>query len=437
MSIKSPNYLQNVLSKSSVLIKFVFIFTGLTAMLFKTWHDNGGSFLIMVHFLFGVGGIISPLMSKPFLIKIDQEESAGNRCLKRNRQNFSSIADSASTVQNSSEIKTNSGQSSFNTSFDIDCVFIEFSNITDTIGCTSENCTSQNTSSSDLSSVVFKETNVHFAYLISACIVFSAAVPFLVFYITSRNKSEKSDIQSDEATKEGKVSNKVQILATGLLCVLSFLGTGLVDSFPSFLATFGLLQLGWSQDTGSSMTSLYSAMYAVGNLFSVFILRCISSSTFIFTMYISSMASIALLYMCVTWTLEPLLWLTVAITGLTTSAILPTVFVWTQEAVTPVSGKITSAFLFSGSTGAILNPILLGYLMDFFSPMWLLYLGFAEVALCTVLFTVAVLVVRKYLKESWRMKTYNSQIRKSNIVVRNISDNFQEIMNQRANVTDL
>ena len=399
-------------------------------MLFKSWHDDGGSFLIMTHFLFGVGGIISPLMSKPFLIKIDQDESADDMCFKRNHHNFSSIVDS---VQNSSEIKTNSRQSSFNTSFDIDCVFIEFSNVTDTYGCTSENCTSQNTSRSELSGVVFKETNVHFAYLISAFIVFSAAVPFLVFYITSRNKSEKSDIQSDEPTKEGKVSNKVQILATGLLCVVSSLGTGLVDSFPSFLATFGLLQLGWSQDIGSSMTSLYFSMYAVGNFVCVFILRCISSRTFIFAMYFSSMVSIVLMYMCVTWTLEPLLWLTVAITGLTTSAILPTVFVWTQEAVTPVSGKIASAFLFSGSTGAMLNPILLGYLMESFSPMWLLYLGFAEVALCTVLFTVAVLVVRKYLKKSWLMKTYTSQIRKSNIVVRTISESFQEVMNQRAN----
>ena len=35
------------------------------------------------------------------------------------------------------------------------------------------------------------------------------------------------------------------------------------------------------------------------------------------------------------------------------------------------------------------------------------------------------------------MKTYSSQIRKSNIVVRTISDNFQEIMNQRVKVTDL
>ena len=369
-------------------------------MLFKIWHDDGGSFLIMTHFLFGVGGIISPLMSKPFLIKIDQEESADNRCLKFINQNLSSIVDSASTVQNSSVIRINSDQGSSNTSFDIDCVFIEFINITVTIGCTSENCTSQNTSSNDVSSVVFKETNVHFAYLISAFIVFSAAVPFLVFYITSRNKSEKSDIQTDKPKEEAKVSNKVKILATGLLCVVSSLGTGLDDSFPSFLATFGLLQLGWSQDTGSSMTSLYFAMYAVGNFFSVFILRCISSRTFIFAMYISSMVSIALMYMCVTLTLEPLLWLTVAITGLTTSAILPTVFVWTQEAVTPVSGKIASAFLFSGSTGAMLNPILLGYLMESLSPMWLLYLGFAEVALCTVLFTVAVLVVRKYANEN-------------------------------------
>ena len=185
-------------------------------MLFKIWYDDGGSFLIMTHFLFGVGGIISPLMSKPFLIKIDQEEMADNRCLKLHHQNLSSIVDSASTVQNSSVIRTNSDQSSSNTSFDIDCVFIEFSNITVTIGCASENCTSQNTSSNDVSSVVFKETNVHFAYLISAFIVFSAAVPFLVFYITSRNKSEKSDIQTDKPKEEAKVSNKVKILATGL-----------------------------------------------------------------------------------------------------------------------------------------------------------------------------------------------------------------------------
>ena len=38
--------------------------------------------------------------------------------------------------------------------------------------------------------------------------------------------------------------------------------------------------------------------------------------------------------------------------------------------------------------------------MESLSPMWLLYLGFAEVALCTVLFTVAVLVVRKYAYEN-------------------------------------
>lgn len=337
----------------------------------------------MTHFLFAVGGILSPLVSKPFMIRTIQ-----------------ALEENVTTLPSSGFNNTTSQYAYGCNQFDTETKDENFS----TAECSS-------------GATVSKETNIQIAFLIGAVLAFSAALPFLVFYIKGRNNQQERNTEHGENESLNKLPGKVQLLVVILLCVVSAVGTALVDMFPSYLATFGLLQLRWSQDFGSSMTSLFFAMYAVGNLLGVFILKCINSRSFIYIAYITSIGSIFLFLVSVLWALTALQTIVIAAIGMTVSAILPTLFTWTQEAVTPISGKIASAFLFAGSAGGMANPVLLGFLMESISPMWFLYLSLAEILFCFVLFTAAVIVVKTFLRRQRRATLYEIQIRKSNSVV--------------------
>ena len=360
-------------------------------MIFAIWHSEGGVFLQMTHFLFAIGGILSPLVSKPFMIRT-----------------ILTLDENVTTLP-SSGLNNTTSQCAYG------CNQLTDTKINEENFSTSAECAS--------GVIVLKETNIQTAFLIGAVLAVSAALPFFVFYIKGRNKQRERNTEHGENESSSKLPGKIQLFVVILLCVVSAVATALVDMFPSYIATFGLLQLGWSQDFGSSMTSLFFAMYAVGNLLGVFILKCITSQSFIYIAYFTSIGSIFLFLVSVLWTITALQTIVIAAIGMTVSAILPTLFTWTQEAVTPISGKIASAFLFAGSAGGMANPVLLGFLMESISPMWFLYLSLAEVLFCFVLFTAAVTVVKTFLRRQRRATLYEIQIRKSNSVVGFTSEN--------------
>ena len=258
---------------------------------------------------------------------------------------------------------------------------------------------------------VSEETNIHIAFIICAVLSFSAALPFLVIYIGSKKVDKERGKEHEEIENSSNLPNKVKLLTVILLCAVSAVGTALVDNIPKYLATFGLLELDWSQEYGSSMTSLFFAMYAVGNLLGAFILKCITSRSFTFLTYLTSVATIFLLLVSVQWTITAIQTVMIGAIGLTVSNILPTIFAWTQDEVTPVSGRIASAFLFSGSAGGMANPVLLGFLMESLDPKWYLYLHLAEVLFCFVVYTIAALVIMIYLRRHQRATRYGIEIR--------------------------
>lgn len=332
-------------------------------MMFAVWQSDAGPFLQMVHFLFGLGGILSPLVSNTFSIKNVRSARTENGA-NESWSNQSNISLSVWPTVNCNAVATHNGTG----------ISSEFSHF-------------------ESAGIITKETHVQFAYLINAFLAFSAAMPFIVLFLTSGRQEQKEEIQSTKIAK--KITGRIQFLVVILLCIISAVGTALLDSFPSYLSTFGLLQLEWPQNIGSSMTSLFFAMYAVGNLLGVFILRFISSRSFIYLSYISGIGSILLFYIGIWWTITPLQTIPVAVIGLTTSAILPTIFTWTEEAVCHVSGVVASAFLFAGSVGAMANPVLLGFLMESVTPMWFLYLTILEISFCFTIFIIAALIIRK------------------------------------------
>lgn len=234
---------------------------------------------------------------------------------------------------------------------------------------------------------------MQFAYLINAVLAFSAALPFIIIFKAESRQEQQKEDQSTETAK--LVRRKIQVLLVIVLCIISALATAVVERFSGYLTTFGLLHLKWSQDYGSSMTSLYFAMYAVGSLLGAFILRFISSRSFIHLSYIASIGSLFLFYSGVCCTIAPLQYIPTAAFGLSSSAILPATFTWIQEPMTPVYGISASTFLVAGSVGSMANPVLLVFFMENVTPMWFLYLAIFEISLSFILFSGAVLMVRK------------------------------------------
>ena len=352
-------------------------------MLFATWASKAGPYLQMTHFLQASGGILSPQVTKPFMIQTTETFVAYNTT--ESSTNFTTLAQDNEISPNITAMPVLNGTTS-------------------AYGIVN----------------IHRETNVQYAYLISGLLAITSAVTFLGLFITNRNRDKQEEEEHGESEDDHGLPPKIQTLAVVLLCAVSTLATGFVDHFPSFLATFGMLQLDWSQDTGSSMTSLNFATYAVGNLVGVFLLKCIKSRTLIYMSYTSTLLSVLLFFVSVRWDIGPLQWIAVGVLGFTMSPILPTLFTWTQEAVAPVSGTIASAFLFSGSIGGMVNPIILGNLMESSTPMWFIYMNASFAIMCVTLYSIVVVIVWKFGKEKDKRKPfeYETQIR------HNISDAF-------------
>ena len=180
-------------------------------------------------------------------------------------------------------------------------------------------------------------------------------------------------------------------MVVSLICILVALATAFTDSLGNYVATF------WSQDIGSSMTSLSFGSVFFSNLISVFILKTMTSKSVIYVSNIATIGSMSLIYAGVRSDILPLQIVSFPTTGVAMSCILPSRPTFAQEAVTRISGIIASALLFAGDVGAMVNPILLGYLMEYVTPMWYIYLSLLEAAFCFVIFTITSVITRKYI----------------------------------------
>ncbi|XP_060085843.1 sodium-dependent glucose transporter 1-like [Ylistrum balloti] len=81
------------------------------------------------------------------------------------------------------------------------------------------------------------------------------------------------------------------------------------------------------------------------------------------------------------------------------------VVTWTNEYLTPVTGKISSAFFISAMVGSSLNPLLLGYLMENVATIWFSYL-FAIESFALVFLYISGVIITKYI-----IREYGSVVR--------------------------
>ncbi|XP_060086072.1 sodium-dependent glucose transporter 1A-like [Ylistrum balloti] len=344
--------------------------TGGNALLISTWGQDGRSFLQALHFAFAIGGILSPLATAPFLLE-ERNIRADNSSLQIN-----------STIH---ETDFNISQILYNTSM---------SSLTQAGVSTMTPDPSTHYKAED--------SRLYIAFSISAVMNLSSAIPFLILYLRARRRKRKNSIkvveESKRITRELTTEYKVLVLVS--VCFFLGMYCAVEDTFNSFLTTFCVKHMGWTKAQGSYASSAFWAVYGFGRFSGIWLIKWIKPDKMICGFTVALACVLGALLGFGHFKIDSGIWACAILAGASMSIIFPTVFSWTEEELTPVSGKVASLFLISASSGTMTNPIILGYLMQTLSPMWFTYLLFGESAVLVVLFII-LLVIAKILKSKF------------------------------------
>ncbi|KAJ8314131.1 hypothetical protein KUTeg_008692 [Tegillarca granosa] len=344
------------------------------AQLLVVWGSENGPYMQAIHFTFGIGGIMSPLITAPFLMpRSDEDKMAVNTSYDKY------IADDINKVFKETYKST-----------------LHITNASMTFGNTTEHKTSQ-------------KSQLYIAYFITSALGISSAIPFLLLCIKTRHKQKKkSDDKSNTNFNYRKITKCMKLLA--LSNMMGILGVfGVVEgTVVQYLSTFCVTYLGWSKANSSLIVSIYWILFALGRFCGIFLIKFINYVKIITSFCGFLIADVAVLLVCAIYMFDIGIWICAPLTGFGLSIMFPVVFTWTEAELFPVTGKISSLFLIGASSLRIVNPLLLGYLMREETPMYFSYLllGYSVVLL---LLCISAMLVSKKINRGLEGHTYKDR----------------------------
>lgn len=303
------------------------------ALLISLWRADGKSFLQSIHFAFALGGAVSPFVTGPFLAP------------ERNMNTTSEIAGNTS-IANYSNIST----------------------------------------ASDAGNFPWTESRLYVPYSIAAFLALTATVPLFVMACTAKRPSDVKSVKSESSENEDiDEERNIQRLSTGmkafvLIILMVFLGIycAMEDGFNSFLATFCVSKLRWTKYMASIVTAVFWISYTLARFLGIFLARIFKPVRLLFLLTVLVILGFLGFFLSAHFKFYEGIWISSGLVGLAMSMIFPLVFAWTEESILPVTGFVASMFLIAASLGSMINPIVLGFLMDNSSPMWLSYIMLGE-----------------------------------------------------------
>lgn len=325
----------------SSFLFFLFLTAAATADMAIVWKQNAGPFIQAVHFAFSIGAIISPLTAESFL---------------------------AETV--STDVTNSSGFSASS--------YMTSSHLNATVSTYEFQMAKHDTMNE--TSAEYGKSRIYVPYSISASVLVLSASLFLVvfFFYGSVYRSSFSIFSVSEndsyVTKNHYFLSKKMKVTFTILIALSLLFYVVSEHcFIGFLMTFLISELKWSKPRGSTASSAFWIAFAVGRLCGIIMVKFAKSSTMIISFFSVLTSGGVLFLLAVVFDINTLVWISVVIVGFGMSAIFGLVFSWQSENIRTMTGKMTSIFFIFMSTGNMVVPILVGYLMDKISQMYFVY----------------------------------------------------------------
>ncbi|XP_062616907.1 sodium-dependent glucose transporter 1A-like [Saccostrea cucullata] len=334
-----------------------------------TWGEEGIVYMKALHFCFALGGIVSPMATAPFLAPKHK-----TFFLSKTPVDYYIPEADFDTVT----VALNETKSATGVNFTVNTV-------------TNVSFTKNITYITKLVPHPPPKSRIYIAYLLSALLASTAAIFFFVLYRKSIKQTKKK-IKKRTKTEESQpkvLPLKSKIIAiANMMCIMGCY-SAIEDTFAGFLATFCVKQMDWSKSAGSFATSFYWAAFGGGRFCGIFLVRFLTPVRMI-CMY-SGLLIVAFtgLFLTSNEGYDAGVWICATLAGFALSIIFPTMFIWTEEELLTITGKVASLFLIASSSGTMVNPIVLGTLMDKLTPMWFCYLLFTESVLLLVFYLIA------------------------------------------------
>ncbi|XP_021356564.1 sodium-dependent glucose transporter 1A-like [Mizuhopecten yessoensis] len=341
------------------------------AEMLAVWGEKGLSYVQAMHFGYAFGGIISPVITAQFLAPtLDHHRDVIFSTTNYNASyiNITNILGNHNLIGNltsQSALYVNNTVYSTNQS-----IFREIS--------TSLNSTRN---SPTVFAPFYITSQVYIAYSISACLCTLIGLPYLVMYFTFDLTKIRSGRVPKEENSTPNITRIPKILVLINFGLMAGIYVAIEESFSGFLNAFCVNRLDWSSVDGSYATSVFYGCFGFGRLVAVLWVKYLNPKKFLSVFCVLLLLMFASILICGVYYFDIGMWLTAAATGLSIAVIYPTVFTWTEEDFLPVSGKISSFFNITSALGGTINPIVIGTLMDVYSPLWYAYLLMGESAL--------------------------------------------------------
>lgn len=348
--------------------------TVINARMMQTWRTESKFYMQVLHLSFAVGGILSPLATAPFLLNVMKN------------QNVSDTLVTASTNVKDIQNFVSGGEQIFNSS---------------------SNFGTDSGDTNNFQNVTGKESKLYQAYIITSCLLVTAAIPFLLLHLKRRGDNNVEKFQDGSLKKNKTMSFSFKILVLVNLAFLTCFDVAIEKGTHEFITAFCVTQFDWSKSKGSYLNSAFWAAYAFGRFSGIFTIQIIKPHKMIFIYMVGLILSYVGLLVSALFDYDIGLWICLPLSGFCMSIIFPTLFTWTEISLLPVTGAVTSLFVVCGSLGSVLNPIAIGTLMDNVTAMYFCYLLLGESVVLFFLFLSALYLSKtlKTLKEKQKSLT--------------------------------
>lgn len=299
-------------------------------MCLNLWREKSGPIFQGLHFTFGLGGLVAPLIAAPFLGEYTESD-------------IDSELDLNSTLLNA-------------------------------------------TSVSLANSTTIRESRIVYPFSVIGICGILVATGFIILCLIS--PTEKGKI-SDEKENNNKIS--LGFLAPIIIFnfLLIFVQAGTEIGYGQMLTSYAVKgQLRLPTTTGSYMTSAFWAAFTLSRLTSVFLAVKLKSLTILIgDIVIIAVAALALLFLMPR---EWVLWAASVIYGTGVASFYPTAIGWTSEHIF-VTNKIASIFTVGAATGEMVMPFLISFFIETIPDIFIYAVAGSCVAACILVFIICML----------------------------------------------
>lgn len=311
----------------------------LTTDIATVWDTKAATWLAALHFMFSVGAFISPFTAEPFLSNIHDKEL---------------IHAVNGSVENITNLSTEN----------VTGVFIKYDHFASvTINAT-------------LIDILDTESRIFIPLFISAVVCLISGLSFISVYLyfgqiySKVHKAKASHDPESEYILTNREQNIMTVM-TGIIVTMYIMSE---RGVTYFLMTFVVDNLSWSKSMGTRVTSLFYITFSIGRLITIFIVERLTPSRCLLINFNIFVISGGILLTAISTHIDALVWVGIATAGVGMSSIFSSVFAWQSTKIRQLTGVVVSGFIVSSSVGSMIQPVIVGHLMQRYTHNWFVYM---------------------------------------------------------------